>query len=331
MGISFLPCLNKENIKRKNCNNYNNIHKGHKNFEINNKNESIDLSNKNNNKNILNHGLKNIGNSCYMNSFIQILLHCPLFIKCLEKEISSQNNYSLAKYLVKLSEEKDTEYIKRIREIMEFYYGDFKINQKCDSQNFGIKLIERIIRDIKGENDSTHSEKLDINKYIKEEISLEKLFVLIVEENKFYSTFKNQMFSLELNIQLSFSYNNNYKYKLEDLLAEKYDSIKIQKLPKILIITIERAILGKEYNKNQLEYPKELNMKKFSIKDKRIEYKYKIFAINKKNGEDRNDGHYFSYIKINNIWYLFDDLNVKEENPKNTFGDIVGLFYSQKN
>lgn len=298
MGISFFPCLTNE---------------------------------KNNNKNILNHGLKNIGNSCYMNSFIQILLHCPFFIEYLEKEISSQNNYSLAKYLVKLSKEKDTEYIKRIREIMEFYYNDFKINQQCDSQKFGIKLIEKIIRDIKGENESIFSEKLDINKYIKEEISLEKLFVLIVKGNKFYPTFKNQMFSLELDIQLSFSYNNNYKYKLENLLAEKYESMKIQKLPKILIFTIERAILGKKYNKNELEYPKELNMQKFSNKDKRIEYKYKIFAINKKYGEDRNDGHYFSYIKINNIWYLFDDLNVKKEKPKKTFGDIVGLFYSQKN
>ena len=298
MGNSLF-CSTDENIKRKNCN-------------------------------ILNHGLKNIGNSCYMNSFIQILLHCPFFIKCLEKEISSEYNNSLAKYLLKLSKKKDTEYMERIREIMESYYDDFKKNQQCDSQNFGIKLIEKIIRDIKGENDSILSEKLNINYYKKEEIPLEKLFVLIVKENKFYSTYKSQIFSLELDIKLSFSYNNNYKYKLEDLLAEKYYNIKIQKLPKILIITIERALLGKKYNKNELEYPKELNMQKYSNKDKQKEYKYKIFAINKKYGEHRNAGHYFCYIKLDGIWYLFDDLNVKKENPKNTFGDIVGLFYSKK-
>ena len=321
MGNSFSPCLKDENIKRKNFNHYNNIHKGNK------IPQNLKINNNINNKNILNHGLKNIGNSCYMNSFIQILLHCPIFIECLEKEISSPYNYSLVKYLVKLSEEKDAEYIKGIREIMELYYDDFKINQQCDSQKFGIKLIEKLIRDIKGENDSKLSVKLNINNYIKEEIPLEKLFVLIVKEN----TCENQRFSLELDIKLSFSYNNNYKYKLEDLLAEKYKCIKIQKLPKILIITIERAILGKKYNKNELKYPKELNMQKYSNKDKRIEYKYKIFAINKKFGENRNAGHYVSYIKINGNWYLFNDLNVKKENPKITFGEIVGLFYCQKN
>lgn len=30
-------------------------------------------------------GFPNIGNSCYMNSFLQILLHCPNFLKELKK------------------------------------------------------------------------------------------------------------------------------------------------------------------------------------------------------------------------------------------------------
>ena len=170
-------------------------------------------------------GFENIGNSCYMNSYIQILLHCPNFLKFLKKEENSKNNNYLVYNLIKISEIYNKNYLKQIRKIMEKNYGDFQENKQCDSQDFGNKLIDSIINEIKNQNDcSSISSRTSMAKYydeyIKSEIFMEKLFVLV--ENKIsYKNYSNNIFNFSYDIHLSIPNNKKSIYKLEELLYEK--------------------------------------------------------------------------------------------------------------
>ena len=63
-------------------------------------------------------GLPNLGNSCYMNSFIQILLHSPNFIEILNENKDSNEN-TLIYNLKKLSTYPNNNvYLKNIQKIM---------------------------------------------------------------------------------------------------------------------------------------------------------------------------------------------------------------------
>lgn len=323
---------------RRNKNKKENIHisiENNKRKEISNNNSS-DIYNVNkdeNNTNLLIKGLDNKNKYfCYINSFIQILFHSPFFLDYLIKEKNSPNynKSDLLKYLIKFSENYDEKYLVNIREIMEKNYNDFQKNKQCDSQDFGSKLIEKIIMEIKCQKDisSIKSNSSQINyldKYLDEEIPMEKLFTLIECKNEFFSNYQNKFINFSYELVLSLPEISNKKIYLDCLLQKKYNNCKIRKLPKILIITINRAILNERYNKKDIKYPHSLNMQKYYYKSKTV--KYKLFALNKKKGNSEDNGHYFCNIKINGTWYLFNDSEVEQIKPENTPGDIVGLFY----
>ena len=100
-------------------------------------------------------------------------------------------------------------------------------------------------------------------------------------------------------------------------------------MPKILIISINRAFLGKNFNDNIISYKERLNVKKFIDKDilKKEKTKYRLYAVNECLAHKKESGHYYSYIKINKTWYKFNDSLVSEESPNLSSEYVVGLYY----
>ena len=322
-------------------------------------------------------GFNNIGNSCYMNSILQILLHIPNFLENLKNDYKkSKNESQLIQSIINLSYyPNNNRNLYSIQEYMSTISNNYEQFHQGDSQNFGIDLINEIINNIKGEEDisSQYNKNININnnnivnykinKYDEfiqkfqnenELISLEKMFIVNESENYFY---KNGNFNIKFNcllhIELSFQKNDKYeksdKHSLKDLLYVKYitkkteiekkkntyseidKTYKICKLPKILIITISRAEVGEKLKTKKLVIPKEINLSEYIDKDliNKRNFKYKLFAINEKEGNSKSNGHYYCFIKIDDDWYLFDDEYVTKKTPNFTSRNAVGLFYKE--
>jgi ubiquitin C-terminal hydrolase len=242
--------------------------------------------------------------------------------------------------------------------------SDYSPFLQADSQNFGIDIIDEIIKNIKGEenfssdyqNNNVNEIMLDlykkdkyknfINKYQKNEISIEKMF-LINELDIFYDSNRvsNIRFNSSYQIELSIPSNrNNFinEYSLKDLLDFKFErkqnnldnnnSIsRICKLPEILIITISRSVLGEKFKNEKINIPTMIDLLDYIDKDliNKRNTKYKLFGINEKNGNSKTSGHYYSYIFIANKWHWFNDTETKEEEPNFSSRNVVGLFYKE--
>ena len=348
---------NNQNNNRENKIKNNNINKKINNKNINNLSIDINLK-KDNNKEIF--GLINIGSTCYMNSFLQILFHCDIFLNEIKKFENNNYNKVILKNFIKLIKnpysKKNLYEFKSSLKNISIDYSKYIQN---DSQKFGIDLINELISEIKNEKYFTIESEKDTNnttiidpkknyeyfleKYQNNLINLEKMF--IINEYRIYEKNYKKKIEFEnfININLYFpeKNKNNYfiqKYNLKELLDFKYKNnnkykvIKICNFPEILIISINRAVIEKtiKYYSINLEYPEILKLGDYADKNitesEKIEYS--LFGVNKKIGFTENYGHYYCEIKIKNIWYKLDDLNVTSSIDFNNISDeVVGLFY----
>lgn len=247
-------------------------------------------------------GFDNIGNSCYMNSFLQILLHCPNFLYKLKKECQNKyKNNCLIKSIIDLSDNpEDRKNLNLIKSYMKNASLEYNSLKQNDSQDFGKDLINEIIKDYnniynnqyeysESENDMENHDYYNkttkyrdfTKKYQKNEIFIEKMFTINeIEEFRNKYNIIDYRFNTSFDIELNFP-NNIYKkniYNLIDLLDLNYtnnnfhknkikfitiNERKICKLPDILMITIVRTILGKTFIKNPLLIPEEIDLGKY--------------------------------------------------------------------
>ena len=333
------------------------------------KKEEIKNISYNLNEHLLLKGLLNIGNSCYMNTSIQILLHCQFFINKLtndpEKPITN-SLYNLLNLMIKDSNTKISPISFKL--IFEKKHSDYEGKRQHDSIEFTRILLDDIsIENNISKQNIIYEELITKNKSSHEldkEFDLlyrkrENSFIIDLFYNQILNTFKckcnHENYSLEKIIDIPLLFSNYLMYfSLEKLLdtffneeslkwerecekchkKEKHiKTMKLTHLSKILIISFQRInqITGRK-NNSYVEFPIDLNMKKYSEKGIPNLYYYDLFAIINHSGTIKS-GHYTAIIKLNKEWYEFNDSKVKKIEIKNNYilsNLVYCLYYIKK-
>ncbi len=192
-------------------------------------------------------GFPNVGQSCYMNSFLQILLHTPHFMETLKESYNGIDKHPLIESLIQISKSPNINSLKQIKQIMAEEDDSFGREVPNDSQEFGINLLNKIITIIKGNlsfeeetNEKEINEEIDKDykiqkynnykkKYCKKGIKLDEMFEFheimfnIVSNGIKIGSYKSIDFNSFLNIDLTFPIKGKKNsYSLTELLKYKY-------------------------------------------------------------------------------------------------------------
>jgi len=313
-------------------------------------------------------GLYNSGSTCYLNSFIQILIHIPGLIKNLMDYKNSIDKSSLLYALLNVVDRPSREGLYNLRK--EFFYrnSNCKSYSQEDSQEFGSEFL-KILNDELSELEYFISQwKLEEEYNMKNnykntnaEKKLEKLYNILSNDdsnfqfqtiiNDFFYFYESELIicnNKAVNIsyygdvdnQLPFNSNDYYKKDLEliDMLKNKYlrGNYKLIKLPKVFNITLLRAVINKPLIKTKVIINEDIDLREFLDKDFGDYSKptsYQLYALNVCVGQEKRYGHYYSFILINNEWFKFDDLRVEKVNIQEIKQDlpyIYGIYYINK-
>ena len=315
-------------------------------------------------------GLFNFGSNCYINSFIQILIHVPGFINQLKSYINYNNNTNyLLSHLINVADNPIKENISNLKAEFIKRNSNYKYYSQEDSQEFGSELLTILndelsqlgiipgiwnldgfendteIQDsqlkskkLKKLNDVFNNEDCDL----KNQTIIRNYFYyydtqLIVCNNKLL----NINFNADFAIKLSFNRfkNRDDIIKLNDMIKQKYltGNNKLIKLPLILNFTLLRAIIEQPLLiKTKVIPDEEIDMKDYMDKDFGVytkSTKYALYALNVCIGEHKKYGHFYAYILINNRWYKFEDTfvyEVQKDSITQDLPNIYGIYYINK-
>ena len=297
-------------------------------------------------------GILNLGNTCYLNSTIQILSHIYELnnyindnqqIANIPDSILTKEWFDLYKLLwsknCTISPNKFVFHVRELSKIKNSVFSDSAQNDAVEYFYFVIDCIHNSYNKVNNiclikTNQPEVNKEIDLYELKNQSIihSLFTSFVITVYTNQINNEKEFEKiepnFTIELSIPIcsSVTLNDCFEetFNLEimndpwlDDKTNTYKKINKQTylcyLPEILVIHLKRWNANLNKNNTLVKFDEKLNIFKYTLYKTCDECNYELFGIINHQGNVMG-GHYFSYIKKIQ-WYSFDDSTISKIEP----------------
>ncbi|EGR34476.1 hypothetical protein IMG5_010250 [Ichthyophthirius multifiliis] len=293
-------------------------------------------------------GLRNLGNTCFMNSVLQCITHTPLLVNYLLSNLHAcqkkQCIICVVQKHVKQCFSNNSNNIIAPSEIinnMKYINKNFRLGKQHDSHEFLRFLLEAMQK----------SYFIDIKKQkiLEEQTPIFNIFGgKLISQIQCFSckqisqnieTFYDLLLECKQNIDQSFesffkkeilSGNNKYRCSFCKNLVDCSKGYVIQKFPNILTIQLKRFNNFMMKVNKHTQFAPTINLKKYSTNQK--DQIYDLYGILIHVGHDLNYGHYYCYTKSpNKQWYCMNDSSVNQVSFQEVQNEKAFLlFYSKR-